>query len=228
MNFHQRFTRVALFEGLTDSQRAQLEQMGSEVPFNRGEELFRQADSADALYVILRGRVKMLRSTASGETSLLEILTTGDDLDLAAIVDGKGHTVTAKVLYDGTAFRLPTPAFRRLLCEWPVLAANLLRLLATRQRALLESVTALGTMSVDERMCRALAGLAHRFGILGDCRGVILDLGLTRQDLADLTGSTLETAIRALNRLKDQGLVTWEGRRFFLPDLRSLESQVAA
>jgi CRP/FNR family transcriptional regulator len=73
-----------------------------------------------------------------------------------------------------------------------------------------------------------LADLCRRYGIVGDCRGVILDLGLTRQDLADLTGTTLETGIRGLNRLRGQGLITWEGRRFFVPEVKGLEGVIAA
>jgi len=83
-------------------------------------------------------------------------------------------------------------------------------------------------LNVEGRLCRALADLCRRYGILGDCRGVILDLALTRQDLADLTGTTLETAIRALNRLRGQGLLSWEGRRFFVPDIRGLDGVILA
>jgi len=119
-------------------------------------------------------------------------------------------------------------AFRRLLGEWPQLAGNLLRLLANRQRDLVEDLSALAVLNVEGRLCRTMADLCRRYGILGDCRGVILDLALTRQDLADLTGTTLETAIRALNRLRGHGLVTWEGRRFFVPDLKALEGVTAA
>jgi CRP/FNR family transcriptional regulator len=69
-----------------------------------------------------------------------------------------------------------------------------------------------------------MANLARRYGIYGDCRGVILDLALTRQDLADITGTTLETTIRTLNRLRNDGLISWEGKRFFIPDIKALEA----
>jgi CRP/FNR family transcriptional regulator, nitrogen oxide reductase regulator len=228
MTTSQRFHRVALFEGLSEAQRLHLEDVGAEVAFLRGEDLFRQGDPADALYIVLRGRVKLVRAAPTGASTLLDVLSVGDDLDLASIVEGKSHAATAKTLCDGTAWRLPTAAFRRLLAEWPLLAGNLLKLMATRHREVVEDLSALAVLNVEGRLCRALSDLSRRYGILGDCRGVILDLGLTRQDLADLTGTTLETAIRALNRLKGQGHLTWEGRRFFIPDVRTLETVVAA
>lgn len=228
MTTSQRFHRVTLFEGLSDSQLLHLEDVGSEVPFTRGEDLFRQGDPADALYVVLRGRVKLVRHAPTGASTILDVLSVGDDLDIASVVDGRVHATSARALSDGTSWRLPTPAFRRLLAEWPLLAGNLLRLLAARQRETTEDLSALAVLNVEGRLCRAMADLSRRYGILGDCRGVILDLALTRQDLADLTGTTLETAIRALNRLRGQGLVTWEGRRFFIPDIRGLEGVIVA
>jgi CRP-like cAMP-binding protein len=228
MTTSQRFHRVMLFEGLTEAQLLHLEDVGTEVAFARGEDLFRQGDPADALYVVLRGRVKLVRHAPMGASTILDVLSMGDDLDIASVVEGRLHATSARALSDGTAWRLPTVAFRRLLAEWPMLAGNLVRLLASRQREMIEDLSALAVLNVEGRLCRTLADLCRRYGILGDCRGVILDLALTRQDLADLTGTTLETAIRALNRLRGQGLISWEGRRFFVPDVKGLDTVIAA
>jgi len=228
MTITQRFHRVFLFEGLTEDQQAYLEEVGTEVVFTRGEDLFRQGDPADALYVVLRGRVKLVRQAPTGASTILDVLSAGDDLDVASVVEGRVYVTSARALSDGSAWRLPTGAFRRLLTEWPPMAGNLLRLMAIRLRGTVENVSALASLNIEGRLCRVMADLCRRYGIVGDCRGVILDLALTRQDLADLTGTTLETAIRGLNRLRGQGLISWEGRRFFVPDVKGLEGVVAA
>jgi len=228
MTINQRFHRVALLEGLSEAQQLHLEDVGSEVAFTRGEDLFRQGDPADALYLVLRGRVKLVRHAPTGASTILDVLSVGDDLDIASVVEGRMFGTSARALSDGMAWRLPTVAFRRLLAEWPPLAGNLLRLMAVRQRQTVESLSALASLNIEGRLCRILSDLCRRYGIVGDCRGVILDLGLTRQDFADLTGTTLETGIRGLNRLRSQGLIQWEGRRLFVPDVKGLEGVIAA
>jgi CRP/FNR family transcriptional regulator len=228
MTINQRFQRVTLFDGLTETQQLQVEDVGSEIAFTRGEDLFRQGDPADALYLVLRGRVKLVRHATTGASTILDVLSAGDDLDIASVIEGRVYATSARALSDGSVWRVPTVAFRRLLAEWPSLAGNLLRLMAIRQRQTVEALSALASLNIEGRLCRVLADLCRRYGIVGDCRGVILDLGLTRQDLADLTGTTLETGIRGLNRLRGQGLITWEGRRFFVPEVKGLEGVIAA
>ncbi len=223
MTNSERLRKVAIFDGLTEAQLLRIEETAVETEFTKGEYLFRQDEPAEWLYVLLRGRVKLVRHAPTGAATIIEIYSTGDELTAASLIEGKPYAASAKTLTDGIVLKMSAHNFRKMLAEWPVVAGNIMREMGQRYRELMENLSSLAVYKVEGRLCKVIANLARRYGILGDCRGVILDLALTRQDLADITGTTLETTIRTLNRLKGDGLISWEGKRFFIPDVRALE-----
>ncbi len=228
MTSSERLRKVAIFDGLTEAQLLKIEEMAIESEFRKGEYLFRQDEPAEWLYVLLRGRVKLVRHAPTGAATIIEIYSTGDDLTAASLIEGKPYAASAKTLTDGIVLKISAHNFRKMLAEWPVVAGNVMREMGQRYRELMENLSSLAVYKVEGRLCKVIANLARRYGIFGDCRGVILDLALTRQDLADITGTTLETTIRTLNRLKSDGLISWEGKRFFIPDVRALEGVATA
>lgn len=228
MTYSGRLHRVALFEGLTEAQMLKLEEMSVEEQFTKGEYLFRQGEPAEWLYVVLKGRVKLVRHAPTGAATIIEIYSVGDELTAAALIEGRTYPASAKTLTDGVVMKISHYNFKKMLAEWPLVAGNMMRELGQRYRELVENLSSLAVYNVEGRLCKVMANLARRYGILGDCRGVILDLALTRQDLADITGTTLETTIRTLNRLRGNGLISWEGKRFFIPDVKALEGVTLA
>lgn len=223
MTYAGRLHRVAIFEGLTEAQFLKVEEMCLEEEFQKGEYLFRQGESADWLYIVLKGRVKLVRHAPTGAATIIEIYSVGDELTAAALIEGRTYPASARTLTDGVVVKISSHNFKKMLAEWPIVAGNVMRELGARYRELVENLSSLAVYNVEGRLCKVMANLARRYGIVGDCRGVILDLALTRQDLADITGTTLETTIRTLNRLRGNGLIQWEGKRFFIPDVRALE-----
>lgn len=227
MTYSGRLHKVPIFEGLTEAQFMKIEEMAVEEEFSRGEYLFRQGESADWLFIILKGRVKLVRHAPTGAATIIEIYSVGDELTAAALMEGRTYPASAKAISDGVVLKISHYNFKKMLSEWPVVAGNIMREMGARYRELVENLSSLAVYNVEGRLCKVMANLAKRFGIVGDCRGVILDLALTRQDLADITGTTLETTIRTLNRLRGNGLINWEGKRFFIPDIRALEGITA-
>jgi CRP/FNR family transcriptional regulator len=211
-----------------DAQLLKVEEMAIEDDFGKGDFLFRQGEPAEWLYVIMKGRVKLVKHASNGAATIIEIYSVGDELTAAALSEGVPYPASARALTDGVVLRLSQHNFRRMLSDWPTISGNLLHELGVRYRELVDNLSSLAVYKVEGRLCKVMANLARRYGICGDRRGVILDLALTRQDLADITGTTLETTIRTLNRLKDTGLIQWEGKRFFIPDVHALDGVVVA
>ena len=221
-----RLRKVSIFEGLTDAQLAEIQEISSTEEFKKGQYLFRQGDVAQYLFVILRGRIKLVKHAPTGATTIIEIYSVGDELSAAALIEDGPYPASARALTDGIVLKLPKAHFKRLLKEWPQVSFNVMRELGAKYKDVVENLSSLAVYKVEGRLCRVIASLARRYGIYGDCRGVILDISLTRQDLADITGTTLETTIRTLNKLRAAGLINWEGKRFFIPDINALEKAV--
>lgn len=226
MTYSDRLHKVTIFEGLNEAQIQKFEELALEEEFCKGDYLFRQGESAEWLYIVLKGRVKLIRHAPTGAATIIEIYSVGDELTAATLIEGKPYAASAKALTDGLAIKVSQSNFKKMLAEWPMIAGNIMREMGSRYRELMENLSSLAVYKVEGRICKVMSNLARRYGILGDCRGIILDLALTRQDLADITGTTLETTIRTLNRLKGEGLITWEGKRFFIPDVEALEGVV--
>jgi CRP/FNR family transcriptional regulator len=228
MTYGGRLHKVAIFEGLTEAQFLKIEEMAIEEEFTKGDYLFRQGEPADWLYIVLKGRVKLVRQAPTGAATIIEIYSVGDELTASALIEGRTYPASSKALTDGVIMKVSLYNFKKMLAEWPMVSGNIMREMGARYRELVENLSSLAVYNVEGRLCKVMANLARRYGILGDCRGVILDLALTRQDLADITGTTLETTIRTLNRLRGNGLIQWEGKRFFIPDIRALEGITAS
>ena len=221
-----RLHKVSIFEGLNDVQLSKILEVSAQEDFKKGEYLFRQGEPAQYLFVILRGRIKLVKHAPTGATTIIEIYSIGDELSAAALIEDGPYPASARALTDGVVLKVPKAQFKRFLKEWPQLGYNVMKELGSKYKDVVENLSSLAVYKVEGRICRVMASLARRYGIYGDCRGVILDISLTRQDLADITGTTLETTIRTLNKLRNAGLITWEGKRFFIPDLNALDRAV--
>ena len=161
-----------------------------------------------------------------GGESILEVHGCGDLLGLIAFLDGKSHPDSVRVLSGGTALTMPIELFRRFLAMNPGAQSILDSQLAVRQRHDSLLAVALANYSVEDRVRLLLCDLVARHGIHGDSRGTMLNLGLTRAEIASMVGACLETVIRNLNRLRDRDLLSFERRRFFIPDIDALNPQL--
>jgi CRP/FNR family transcriptional regulator len=218
--------KFQLFGDLSDNTLLKIEPMFCEEAFTKGSYIFRQGEPAQWLYLLSKGKVKLITHAPTGSSTIIEIYSSGDELTGTTLLEDKPYPASAKALCDGTVIKTSRDSFLTMLSENPAIGYNLMKIFSTRYRGLVENLSSLAVYKVEGRLCRVISNLAKRYGIFGDCRGIILDLALTRQDLADITGTTLETTIRTLNRLKDEGLIKWEGKRFFIPDLHALENEI--
>lgn len=226
MDIMDRLSRVSIFDELTEIQLAKIAELSVQEKFRKGQYLFRQGDSAQWLYLIMRGRIKLVKHAPTGATTIIEIYSVGDELSSSALIEDGPYPASARALTDGIIVKLSKSVFKKMLHEWPKVSFNVMRELGIKYQDVVNNLSSLAVYKVEGRLCRVISGLTRRYGVYGDCRGVILDISLTRQDLADITGTTLETTIRTLNKLRNAGLITWEGKRFFIPDVKALENTV--
>ena len=171
------------------------------------------------------GRVKVYRSAPRDRQHILRIAETGDILALEPILTGKNHTSTAEMVEDGVVCHLNRDTFVSMLESDPSALRAIAGILAKQLLRSEAELVELAGASVPERMAVMLLGLARRYGSSnGD--GVRIELMLSREDLAEMIGTTSETAIRQLSELRAEGIVTTAGRAITIEDLPRL-AQVA-
>lgn len=195
--FFKELSAEVLEEAVNASQERQVED---------GSFLFHQDDPADRIYVIKSGRIKLTQLSDDGQQVLMRVATPGMLIAIIAIVPGIVYPVTAQAAEDSQLFSWTNEAMNRLIENHPPLAFKVMRHLADHVREFQDRYRELATERVERRLARTIIRLASQAG-KKTSEGVLLDLPLTRQDLAEMTGTTLYTVSRILSQWESQGLV---------------------
>ena len=213
---------VATFRGLGAEDRARLAEIATVREYDRGEALFGEGDASDFLYTIVSGRVKVVKSVASGKEVILEIFGGGDPVGAVVAYEGRPYPATAIALETTSALLLRRAPFLTLLERYPGLARGFILGLTHRIVELTRRIPEVAGGRVETRFAHLFLKLAEKTG-RPDADGTVIPLSLSRQDLADLTGTTVETCIRIMSRWGKEGLVRTERDGFVVLDRPALE-----
>ena len=215
-----------VFQKLTPEDRRKVADVAAVRRYARGQVLFEQGTASDAFYTIAAGRVKIFRMLPTGKDVILEVFGTGDPVGALAAYDGRPFPASAAAIEDTACVVIPRPVFFRLLEEHPSLVRGLLLGLTHRLVELTNRVTELSGARIEPRFARLFLKLAGEKG-RPERGGVFVPLALSRQELADMTGTTIETAIRIMSRWGKQEVVRTEKDGFVVLDRDALESAAA-
>ena len=214
--------RMTIFRRLSVSDRARIAEVSRLVTFERGDHVFAEGDPADAFLAIVEGRIKVFKSTPAGKEFILEIFGPGDPLGAVAVYEDLAYPASATALDHSTCLRIPRRDFFALLEQHPALVRGLLSGLTIRLAELTRRLAELTGARVEARFARLFLKLAGQMG-RGDRGGVFVPMSLSRQELADLTGTTIETAIRIMSRWQKEDVLHTEKDGFIILDQALLE-----
>ena len=216
-----------IFKKISPEDRARLAPLARILDYRRGEQIFSEGSPSDRFYVIASGRVKVFKTTPAGKDVILEIFSVGDPLGAVAVYEGWPFPASAVAIEDTTCITIQRSAYFGLLESSPSLVRGLLLGLTHRLVELTNRLAELSGSRVEPRFARLFLKLA---GEVGRARGegTFIAMQLSRQELADLTGTTIETAIRIMSRWGKQRIVLTEKDGFLLLDRAALEALAAA
>ncbi|MDY7096123.1 MAG: Crp/Fnr family transcriptional regulator [Acidobacteriota bacterium] len=190
------------------------------------ERVIRQGEPGHALLIVLHGRLKMTRSLENGREVLLALFNPGDLVGVAAGLGGQVSDASVTAMESSLCLELPREPLLEALAGEPGLLADLLPVL-TRRVAECGNCVVEGTFfRVEPRIARLLLKLAESVGRQedGEDNAVFVPVPLSRQDLADMAGTTLETSIRILSRWGKEDLVETRPDGFLIRRPRDLEA----
>lgn len=219
--------RMPLFRRLSVEDRARIAASARLAHYERGTLIFAEGDDAAAFLAIVDGRVKVFKSTPAGKELILEIFGAGDPLGAVAVYDRMAFPASALALDDTTCLRIERREFFGLLEQHPALVRGLLSGLTMRLAELTRRLADLTGARVEARFARLFLKLAHQMG-RPDRGGVFVPMPLARQELADLTGTTIETAIRIMSRWQKEDVLHTDKDGFVLLDRATLEDVAAS
>jgi len=211
------------FRKLSADDRARLAPLVRVRDFARGESIFVEGSPSDRFYAIARGRVKVFKMTPAGKDVILEIFGVGDPLGAVAVYEGWPFPASAVALEDTTCLTIERQAFFTLLEQHPTLVRGLLLGLTHRLMELTNRLAELTGGRVEPRFARLFLKLAGEVGTPAP-GGTFIAMPLSRQELADLSGTTIETAIRIMSRWGKDQVVLTEKTGFLIADRGALEA----
>ena len=217
--------RVPMFTGLSDGELSELAQVAVPRSYLAGEVIFREGDSGDTCFVVRSGSARVVRGHSDGRTVTLAELRPGDVFGELAMFDDETRSATVEALEEMSALALLSGDMRRLLRRHPDIAVKMLAALADRLRAANERITRQSFQTVSGRVAAALLGQVEARQAEGATPTDVL-VQATQADIAQLAGSSRESASRFLATLERAGLVTCGRGRVVVHDPAALKRYI--
>ncbi len=216
---------VPVFSTLADADLAEVASVTVPRQFAAGEIVFHEGDRSDTCYVVRHGRVRAVREHTDGRTLTLATFGAGDIFGELAMFGDESRSATVEALQDTEAVAILGGDMRRLLAAHADIAVKLLGSLTRRLRETNERLTRQSFQTVQSRVASALAGMVATARAEGAAQGDVL-ITATQTDLAQLAGSSRESASRFLAVLERAGVITQGRGKLTVHDPSRLEGYV--
>jgi CRP/FNR family transcriptional regulator len=220
-------SRVSLFAGLSERDLTELAQLAVPRTWLAGEAVFREGDSGDTCYVIREGCVRVTRRHSDGRQIALAELRDGDIFGELAMFGGETRSATVEALEATTGLGILASDLRRTLLAHPDIAVAMLEGLADRIRAANERLARQTFQTVEGRVASALLGQVKALAAEGHDAGQreIL-IRATQSQIAQLSGSSRESASRFLAKLERAGVITTGRGKILVHDPAALNNYI--
>lgn len=189
--------------------------------YKKGQTLFMQGTPPFGLFCISSGNIKLVKSDASGKDSIIRIAKPGDILGHRSLFSDQNYQATAVALEDTTVCFLDRKYIHELVNHEPTVAFNLITKLSSSLGLSEDKLASLSSKSVRERVAEFLLLLKSTHGKKTD-DGTIIDLKLTREEMASAVGTATETLIRFISELKDEKIIRNDGKKIIILDSERL------
>lgn len=215
------FHRSDFLSGITESQAAGILNRGNRIRLQSGETLFSQGEPAHKSFLVLNGRLKLIKLHEAGKEAILRYIGPGEMTAIISVLKEKEYPATAETIGDTEAVGWDKQTMVQLMLEYPPLAVNMLRCTINRLDELQNRYLEICTEQVEQRISRALLRIMKQSGRQAQ-DGIRIDFPLSRQELADYTGTTVYTVSRILSAWEKKGWIKSKREQIIVSDPHSL------
>lgn len=203
--------KIPIFADLPDDALLAIHQHSSEKTYRRGAVIFFEGDPGEGFHYVKSGRVKIVKATGDGREHIIKLLDPGDLFAEVLLFSSRPYPATAVAAEDACIGSISNAALERLILANNQLALQLIKALSQRLLYAQEKIKNLALGDVPARTAETLLRLAREHGRPAANGAVVVRIGLSRQELANLVGTTRETVTRTLGALKKAGIIDFAG-----------------
>lgn len=196
-----------LFKGISSDDCEHIIAHGRIYEIEPGDFFFHQGEDSTMLYVILSGRAKLSQVTSEGDQVIIDYFGAGEGLGIAMALNMMPYPLTAEAIEPCTAAGWGRKTMLDLMQENAQLAINGMNMISQRFTQMQHRFQEMATQRVERRLARALLRLVRQFGRRTE-EGVLIDISLSREDLAQMTGTNLYNVSRILSKWESSGLIS--------------------
>lgn len=209
------------FSSLPEIAQREINRLFTEERIQKDDYVFFEGDLPEWLYIVKEGRVKLVKHSDTGKDVILQIYVPGDMFGEVAIFDRKPYGASAQAMEDSTVLKLSRKDFLLFWGRHPFIATEMIMELGRQLREAHTTIKSLAVDRVEQRIASILLKLAGKLGVQEKV-GIVLNLPLTRQDLADMAGTTVETTIRVMSRFTKAKIIKAVNGKILILDPKML------
>jgi len=213
---------IPLFANLNDASLKKIHTALREKEFKKNDYIFYEGEDANAFGIVLKGRVKIVKHSVEGKEVIIRIITEKRIFGEVAMFDNLPYPASAIAMEDSRILIFEKSVFLATIKEEPSIAWEIILDLSRKLRDASQSLKEVAAERVEKRIASLLLRLAEHYG---EKKGSILVLNfqLTRQEIADMCGTTVETAIRVMSGFTKDGIIETEKGIIKIIKLEELE-----
>ena len=212
---------VAVFESLGANEIDDILRPATSRHYAQGDKVFEQGQTATQFFVLLHGRLRVTQVTSEGQQVVVRMVNPGDMFGIAKALQRIDYPGTATAVSDSVVLSWPMNLWSEFLQRYPGLAVSAMQTVGSRLLEAQQRLRELSTEEVERRVAHAVLRLANQSG-KKEARGLRIDFPVSKQDIAEMTGTTLHTVSRILSAWEAAGLVEGGRQKLLVLDPHAL------
>ena len=217
--------RIPIFSALNDEELKEIQSFLIRENFKKKQEIFSEGDPSDWFYILVNGKVKITKLSHDGREIIIELISPPDFFGGFAVLKGFPYPANAVAMEDSNVIKISRYNLLKVIDRFPNVMYDITSNLGDRIREFHDTLKNIALERVESRIAALLLKLADKAGEKKD-KTILINIRLTKQDIAEMVGTTVETTIRVMSKFKKSGYITDKDGKVLIKDLDALESIV--
>ncbi len=217
--------KLTFFSELQEEDLEKISKITMERSYKKNMLIFMEGEPGEAFYYIKTGKIKVFRTHEDGKEHIVHLLGEGDVFGEVTLFNNTSYPASASVYEDAVVGIIKNQDMENLVRNNPELALKLIKILVRKLTFAQQKVKELTFNDVFSRTASQILKLASEYGKNGN-NGIVIDIQLTRQELADMIGTTRETVSRAISKFKKEKSITEEDDKIIIIDQEKLKAWI--
>ncbi|MFA6152013.1 MAG: Crp/Fnr family transcriptional regulator [Chitinophagaceae bacterium] len=215
------FNSESVFANFPAEDYEEMTRYARDEKYKKGQIIFREGGIPSGIYYLVEGKVKKYKVDKFEKEQIIYVANTGELIGYHAVLSTERYPDSAAALEDCRVLFIPKEDFLRVLAQSPLLSGRLLKMLSHEFTVLTNNITIFAQRPARERLAITLIVLREKFK-KGNPEGQPITINMSRDDIANMAGTTRENAVRLLREFKDSGIIETQGRKIWVTDVKKM------